>query len=144
MSSQRDSTGEMPQEPVRVAVVGAMGYGVNHLRALRGLAADGRGVLTAAVDVRPLSGEAAELAEGALYHPDLASLLRADAPDIVAVATPIPTHAPLAIAAMRAGCDVLLEKPPTASFAEYVSLLEVARETGRACQVGFQSNGSDA
>lgn len=133
-----------PARPLRVAVVGAMGYGVNHLRALRGLAAEGRAVLVAVVDRRPLEGEAAELAGDAAYHQDLADVLAVDPPDIVTIATPIPSHAPLATAAMRAGCHVLLEKPPTASLAAYEALLAVARETRRACQVGFQANGSSA
>ncbi len=136
--------GPTSPEPVRLAVVGALGYGLVHLRTLHDLAAGDGARLVAAVDVRPLSGEAAELAGHVPYFPDLDALLRADRPDVIALATPIPTHAPLAITAMRAGCDVLLEKPPTASFAEYERLLEVMQETGRTCQVGFQSNGSDA
>ncbi|WP_298461885.1 Gfo/Idh/MocA family protein [uncultured Cellulomonas sp.] len=141
MSGLRDAT---PRPPVRVAVVGVLGFGLVHLRTLQPLAAAGRCVVTGVVDRRPLSGEAAELAGDAAYHTDLADLLATDPPDVVAIATPIPTHAPLATAAMRAGCHVLLEKPPTASFAEYRALLAVAAETGRACQVGFQANGSDA
>ncbi|GAA2725433.1 Gfo/Idh/MocA family protein [Cellulomonas aerilata] len=131
----------------RVAVVGVLGFGLTHLRAFRELADEGRCTVSDVVDMRPLAGEAAELAGDAAYHRDLADLLEAGPgprPDVVVIATPISTHAPLAAAAMRAGCHVLLEKPPTASLAEFTELLAVARETGRACQVGFQSNGSDA
>ena len=45
---------------------------------------------------------------------------------------------------MRAGADVLLEKPPTASLAEFEQLSAVVAETGRACQVGFQAQASQA
>jgi len=144
MPSLPDVAPRTDARPIRVAVVGVLGFGLVHLRALRPLAAEGRCVVTGVVDRRPLSGEAEELAGDAAYYTDLGELLAADPPDVVAVATPIPTHYPLAAAAMRAGCHVLVEKPPTASFAEYESLLAVAAETGRACQVGFQANGSDA
>ncbi|MDX6260709.1 MAG: hypothetical protein QOH84_2397 [Kribbellaceae bacterium] len=60
------------------------------------------------------------------------------------LSTPIHTHAPLAALALRAGADVLLEKPPVASMAEFERLLQVVEETGRSCQVGFQSHGSGA
>jgi predicted dehydrogenase len=45
---------------------------------------------------------------------------------------------------LRAGIDVLLEKPPTTTMAEFTDLLAVEAETGRICQVGFQSLGSAA
>jgi predicted dehydrogenase len=128
----------------RVAVVGVLGFGLTHLRAFRDLADRGRCTVSAVVDMRPLAGEAAELAGDATSYRDLAELLATDPPEVVVIATPIPTHASLAAAAMRAGSHVLLEKPPTASLAEFTELLAVARETGRSCQVGFQSNGSDA
>lgn len=129
---------------LRVAVVGAQGYGVSHLRSLRTLAAEGRALLVATVDHRPLAGEAAELAGNAPAYRELAELLATEVPDIVTIATPIPSHAPLAELALRAGAHVLLEKPPTATLAQFEHLLAVASESGRACQVGFQSNGSGA
>jgi predicted dehydrogenase len=141
--SSTSSASATPPLP-RVAVVGALGFGLNHLRAFRELADQGRCTVSAVVDMRPLDGEAAELAGDATTYRDLADLLATEPPEVVVIATPIPTHAPLAAAAMRAGSHVLLEKPPTASLAEFTELLDVSRETGRACQVGFQSNGSDA
>src|SRR5665647_3774624 len=50
------------------------------------------------------------------WYPDLAAFLAdpaAGTPDVVVVCTPIHTHFALASQALRAGCDVLLEKPPT-------------------------------
>ena len=58
--------------------------------------------------------------------------------------TPIHTHRQLAEAAMRAGADVLLEKPPVPTMAEFEHLLALCAETGRSCQIGFQSLGSAA
>ena len=59
-------------------------------------------------------------------------------------ASPIGTHATLAEAALQAGCDVLLEKPPTATLAEFEHLLVSERTSGRSVQVGFQTYGSQA
>lgn len=80
------------------------------------------------------------------WHASLVDLL-ADSqaqPDVVVLATPVHTHSDLAVTAMRAGCDVLLEKPPTATLAEYHQVRDAARESGRICQIGFQTFGSEA
>src|SRR5699024_11485103 len=45
---------------------------------------------------------------------------------------------------LQAGAAVLLEKPTTASLAEFTELTEVAEKAGRPVQVGFQSFGSAA
>lgn len=120
-----------------VAVVGVHGHGASHVRNVADLEARGLATLAALVDPRPVD-------EDVPWYPDLDALLAHEPPDVVVLATPIPTHLPLASAALRAGCDVLLEKPTTASLAEHAALLEVVEATGRLCQVGFQTYGSGA
>lgn len=71
-------------------------------------------------------------------------MVAAEQVDVVVLSTPIHTHASLAELALRAGADVLLEKPPVASMAEFERLSRVLAETGRSCQVGFQAHGSGA
>jgi predicted dehydrogenase len=66
------------------------------------------------------------------------------APDVVILATPIQTHAPLALAALAAGSDVYVEKPPVASMAQFQEVLAAADASGQLVQVGFQSLGSHA
>lgn len=129
----------------RVALVGARGHGASYFDRLDRLAAAGRARLVAVADPRPPGPVEARLA-GARWHGSLDDLL-ADPrarPDVVVLATPVHTHAELAVAAMRAGCDVLLEKPPTPSLAEYHRIRAAADDTGRLCQVGFQTFGSAA
>jgi predicted dehydrogenase len=129
----------------RVALVGARGHGASYFDRLDRLAADGRARLVAVADPRPPGPLAARLA-GATWHGSLDQLL-ADPrarPDVVVLATPVHTHSELATAAMRAGCDVLLEKPPAPSLVEFHQVRDAARETGRICQVGFQTFGSTA
>ena len=120
-----------------VAVVGIHGHGASHVRKVEDLQERGLATLTALVDPRPLDGDVP-------WYPDLDTLLAEARPDVVVIATPIHTHLALASAALRAGCDVLLEKPTTASLAEHAELLAVVEQTGRLCQVGFQTFGSGA
>lgn len=133
-----------PRSPINVALVGVHGYGLHHLRALRPLIEAGRAALVGVVDPQTPQGESRELIAAAPHHESLADLLAARTPDVVILATPIHTHADLARAALEAGSHVLLEKPPTASLAEFSALRDATRRSGRSCQVGFQSLGSQA
>ena len=119
----------------RVGVVGIHGHGASHVRNVLRLP---DAELVAVAD--PQGG-------GDLSVPvftSLDELLAAVEVDVVVICTPIQTHVPLAELAMRAGADVLLEKPPTASLAEFEQLSAVVQETGRALQVGFQAQASEA
>ncbi|BCB85569.1 Gfo/Idh/MocA family protein [Phytohabitans suffuscus] len=124
----------------RVALIGANGHGRWHRRQIAGLRAAGIVELVALVDVRPVEPGPDE----APYFIDHREMLREAEPDVVVICTPPHTHRPIATDALRAGADVLLEKPPVLSLAEHRALSEVLRETGRACQVGFQALGSAA
>ncbi|WP_405060120.1 Gfo/Idh/MocA family oxidoreductase [Kribbella sp. NBC_01505] len=114
-------------------MAGVHGHGATHVRDARQY-----GDLVAIADPRP-----PEDVDVPVY-PSLGELLAATEVDIVVISTPIQTHVPLAELALRAGADVLLEKPPTASMAEFDYLSKVLAETGRACQVGFQAQASAA
>lgn len=62
---------------------------------------------------------------------DPAELFAKTKPDVVHVVTPPATHADLAIQAMRAGCNVLVEKPMALSVEEADRMITAARETGK-------------
>jgi predicted dehydrogenase len=55
----------------------------------------------------------------------------------VVIAVPNALHAPLAIAALEAGNDVLLEKPMAMSVHECQAILDARDRSGRVLQVGF-------
>ena len=123
------------------AVVGIHGYGKQHLAELERMRTEGHAEVVAVADPRG-GADARHLPAGIPVHADLDALLGQVVPDVVVIATPIHTHLALATQALRAGSAVLLEKPTTASLAEFTALTEVEAETGRPVQVGFQSFGS--
>ncbi|MGO2540461.1 MAG: DUF6807 family protein [Specibacter sp.] len=125
----------------RIALVGVHGFGTHHLANLDRLQSLGALTLVAVADPNP--PEAGRLADDVAVFNTLDDLLAAGtAPDVVIIATPIQTHAPLGLAALAAGADVYLEKPTAASMAQFHELREAAQAAGRAVQVGFQSLGS--
>jgi predicted dehydrogenase len=136
-----------PPIPPTVAVVGVHGHGRWHLNRVAALEQAGRLRLVAVADPHP--PEPGALPAGVARHDSLDALLddllaAGPPPDLTLIATPTPTHFALAEAALRAGSDVLLEKPPVTGLAELEALRKTAAETGRAVQVGFQSLGSAA
>jgi predicted dehydrogenase len=57
--------------------------------------------------------------------------------DAVVIATPHDTHAPLAIAALRAGLDVYVEKPLALTAADARAVQAAVEETGRQLMLGY-------
>jgi len=130
-------------QAARVALVGVHGFGAHHLRNLERLRAAGRIELAAVADPRPPAPGA--VPPSAAVFPGLDDLLKATPDlDLVIVATPIQSHAPLALAALATDAELYLEKPPVASLADFNRLCRAAAESGRGVQIGFQSLGSHA
>lgn len=123
--------GKASGREVRVAVVGVGHLGRHHAR----IAASMRGVRCVGLLDRH-AGRAEEV--GREYGvPVLSSLEEVAAlAEAVVVATPTVTHAEIALELMARGCDVLVEKPMTATLAEADALLACARTNGRVMQVG--------
>ena len=115
-------------DPVRVGVVGLGYWGPNLIRNLNDLeASELRWICD--LDQKRLDTfgrryptvRATQEFEDLLADPEL---------DAVAIATPVSTHHPLALAALDAGKHVFLEKPLAASVAEAQELAEVAEDRG--------------
>jgi len=87
------------------------------------------GVLSALCDLDgDLQLRFAERYPGARVHASFDDLLSDDEITGVVIATPVPTHYPLARAALAAGKHVLVEKPPAMRAAEIDELLSLASE----------------
>ena len=78
------------------------------------------------------AGETYRGCEATVAYEDV---LARDDVDAVMIATPDHWHAPMALAAMRAGKDVSLEKPITRTIAEGRQLARVAKRRGRIFRV---------
>lgn len=135
--------GPLARPAARVALVGVHGFGTHHLRNLERLTAAGAVDLVAVADPQPPAE--GSLPSSATVFPGLAELLAGTQDlDLVIVATPIQTHAPLGLAALTTAADLYLEKPPVASLADFNRLADAAAASGRSVQIGFQSLGSHA
>src|SRR5207302_2813718 len=92
------------------------------------------------VDQRQLAGAAAEVeklsGDQPKGYPDFRELLAKEKPEIVIVATPDHWHPLAAIAAVRAGAHVYVEKPISHTIHEGRAMVKAARDTGRVVQVG--------
>ena len=83
-------------------------------------------VLTGATDLNPARQKAAE-ALGLTWYPNLDAVLADKAVDAVYIATNNASHAKLAMAALKAGKHVIVEKPMSTSIADAKALNKVAK-----------------
>ncbi|HET6858071.1 MAG TPA: Gfo/Idh/MocA family oxidoreductase [Streptomyces sp.] len=130
--------------PLPVVLAGARGHGRWHLTNIRRLERLGLVTLAGICELRPLDAEELRGFGAPEQSDDFAALLDSTDARIAVICTPIQTHTDLALAAAARGVDILLEKPPAASYADFQRLTDGLRETGGVCQIGFQSLGSHA
>jgi predicted dehydrogenase len=121
-------------ELVRVGIVGLGYWGPNLARNIDGLegaelswCCDGR------ADVRD---RLAGVHRNARFTADLDDLLGDDALDAIVVATPVPTHADLAVRVLEAGMHCFVEKPLAQSVADAERAVAASRSAGRVLMVG--------
>ena len=69
---------------------------------------------------------------------DYRVLLEKEKPDVVVIGTPDHWHVPIAIHALKAGCDVYCEKPLTLTIDEGFLIREAVQKSGRVFQIGTQ------
>src|SRR3954470_12008766 len=69
-------------------------------------------------------------------YADVSEMLAKEKPDLVDICTPPKTHAQLAVQALQAGANVLIEKPMAQSVEECDAIVNAARENNRQVCVG--------
>jgi len=128
-----------------IAVVGMGGFARQHHRYVaeveqRGLGRQVAQVAMPADQERYRDELAALRARGIAIFASLRQMLAAARAriDVVCVPTGIPLHRPMAVAALEAGCHVLVEKPAAGCIQDVDAMLAAARGAGRHCAVGFQ------
>jgi predicted dehydrogenase len=138
--------GVAPGDKVAVALVGAgpQGQGV-----MKGFLAEEGARVVAVCDVKSDQLQMArELVnthyqdKGCATYADFGEVLARRDIDAVIIATPDHWHVLIALAAVRAGKDIYLEKPMGLSLAEDQALRAAVRETGRIFQFGTQQRSS--
>jgi myo-inositol 2-dehydrogenase / D-chiro-inositol 1-dehydrogenase len=121
---------------MRFGLIGFGAWGKHHAHAITGLPGFTLAVIACGSD------ESARAARSAFPEArvtnDWRELLARPDVDVVDVVAPNHLHAEVAIAAMRAGKDVLVEKPMAISVAECDAMLAAERETGRLVSVGHE------
>ena len=115
--------------PMRVAVAGSGYWGPNIARNLARAARR-----RARMVLRRLGGQPRARAAPLFPRPaspaDLDEVLADDTVDAVALATPVPTHAPLAIRVLEAGKHCFVEKPMAQSPADAEAVVAAAEAAG--------------
>jgi predicted dehydrogenase len=120
--------------PVRVGVVGLGYWGPNIARNLGALEdCELRWLCDADEAAR---AKLASAFPAARTTGELSELLDDDELDAVVLATPVPTHAELAIAVARAGKHCFVEKPLATNAADAEAAVEAAAQAGRVLMVG--------
>ncbi|QOJ01446.1 MAG: Gfo/Idh/MocA family oxidoreductase [Phycisphaeraceae bacterium] len=136
---------------IGVGVIGLGFMGKTHLGAYAKAAASGvpcrvvavsdrdpEGALTRAAAGNLDTGSGPAVPPGARRYREAMGLLADPAVDLVSVCTPTDTHATLALAALRAGKHVVVEKPLALTTAEVRAIAEEsARRPGQVCMPGM-------
>jgi UDP-N-acetylglucosamine 3-dehydrogenase len=118
---------------IKAAVIGVGSMGKNHARVYTELP-DVRLVAIADADGET-AGEVGKRL-GVKAYQDYREMLAVEQPEAVSIVVPTALHMEVAIAAMQAGADILVEKPIAATIEEAQCIIEQARSLGRQLMVG--------
>ena len=127
----------MQHRVLRFGVVGLGEFGEVYLACLQSLAPLLQVEITAVCSrTRTRAQELAERFGVPGVYTDVKDLARDPAVDVVCVVTAEGEHAVPVLAALRAGKDVIVEKPLATNLADARTMIDTARETGRQLLVG--------
>jgi UDP-N-acetylglucosamine 3-dehydrogenase len=118
----------------RLGIIGCGWAGEEHARVVLNMPE--RAVLAAVADIDPERARAcADRWHVATWNSDYHAVLSADLIDAVIVCLPHQLHLESALAALRAGLDVLIEKPLATTLPEADAMIAAAGELGRILMV---------
>jgi len=117
---------------VKVGVVGIGSWGKNHARVLYELNA-----LKAICDVDKEKLAVNSKKFGVSGYTSFKEMLEKEKLDAVIIATPTSTHLSLSLEALKAGLDILVEKPLALNYREALKIAEVGEKEGRLVAVGY-------
>jgi myo-inositol 2-dehydrogenase / D-chiro-inositol 1-dehydrogenase len=121
---------------MRFGLIGFGAWGKFHAEAIR--KAPGAELAAIACASEASAAAAREKYPQAAVHRDWRALLGDRSIEVVDIVVPNHLHAEIAIAALEAGKDVLLEKPIATSIADCDRIVDAVRRTGRVLSVGHE------
>jgi len=117
------------ERTIRVGIVGTGQVGRRHMAAYAKIPGSR---MVACADIDGAAARASAEAFGIpKVHADYRDLVRRDDIDAIDVCLHNNLHAPVAVAALRAGKHVLCEKPMAGSYRDAAAMIEASRECGR-------------
>lgn len=123
---------------IRIGIIGTGGISNSHVRSYKQMEDV---EIVAGTDIVPDKARAAldrwELSEAKAFE-STEEMLKTMKLDAVSVCTYNSTHAVCAIAALEAGCHVLLEKPMTVTLEDAIAIRKAEKKAGKIVTVGFQ------
>ncbi len=128
---------------MKTCLIGVSGFGETHYNDLMREQEAGRSKLIAATVINPEeeANKCARLRDlGCEIYSDYRTMLERHGAgcDICFIPTGIHLHCPMTVDALRAGCNVFVEKPLAATVQEVALMKKVSAETKRFVAVGYQ------
>jgi len=121
----------------RVVKIGVVGCGaIGQRRHIPEVAANPRARLVALCDVVASRAEEQAKKYGGQAYADFEEFLKHPDMDAVIIGTPNYLHAPMTLAAFKAGKHVLVEKPMATTRKEAKAMIEAARKAGKFLMIG--------
>jgi len=120
--------------PLRAGVVGLGMMGRNHVRVWDEVVEEAELVAVADPDLSAV--KRATGGRRARGFDDVERMLAEEELDLVSIVAPTSLHLPVTLAALRAGANVLVEKPIAATREEALEMIEAADAAGRMLTVG--------
>lgn len=131
-------------EKLRVAIIGTGGISHSHMGGYKALSDICDVVAVCDLDEEKVK-KYAESYEVPAYYTDFNEMFAKEKIDAVSVCTWNASHKKATVAALRAGCKVLCEKPMAMNTQEAEEMLAVSKETGNLLMIGFVRRfGNDA
>jgi UDP-N-acetylglucosamine 3-dehydrogenase len=120
--------------PLRAGVVGLGMMGRNHVRVWDDVVDEAE--LVAVADPDPAALKRATAGRRARGFADVERMLAEEELDLVSIVAPTSLHRAVTVAALRAGANVLVEKPIAATREEALEMIEAAEAADRMLTVG--------
>ena len=122
---------------IRIGVVGGGIFGEMHLQTFSQCQRAGKCELVALADLSEDLLAKRREQYGVKTYRDYREMFAAEHLDGVSVVTPDPTHLPIVLAALEAGCHVLVEKPMDVTVEGCREMIAAARKAERLLEVDF-------